>query len=52
MKESDLWKVVFSQVSLKHVNLYELPLPQIDIILEREFLEVRKLQIVDEDLHT
>jgi hypothetical protein len=43
MKESDIWKVVFDNMTLKYARLDELPLTKLDILLEKEFYDIRRL---------
>eukprot|EP00347_Sterkiella_histriomuscorum_P009470 403341089 len=55
MKESDIWIQVYEQLDILqpslNKSLWELPITKLDIILEKEFSLIRKLQIIDEDAH-
>ncbi|CDW91739.1 UNKNOWN [Stylonychia lemnae] len=51
MRESDIWRVVFANLNILYPRLWEFDIGQLDKILEKEFMQVRRTQIIDEDTH-
>ena len=52
MKDSDLWRAVFERLNYKHNNVWDKPVSVLDILLEKEFFDVRSPMIKDEQLIT
>ena len=52
MKDSDLWRAVFERLNYKYNNVWDKPVSVLDILLEKEFFDVRSPMIKDEQLIT
>jgi hypothetical protein len=41
MKKSELWQIAYDNLSIKHKEIWSLPLQRLDILLEMEFRDLR-----------
>ena len=41
MKTSEIWKIVYENITIKYCSVWESPIKFIDMALEKEFKEVR-----------
>ena len=42
MKDSEIWQTIYGILNIKYKNLWELPISKLDILLEKEFYDLRK----------
>jgi hypothetical protein len=49
MKTSPLWQQVYANLSIIYSRLWELPMPTLDILLEKQFLDLRQPLILEDE---
>ena len=51
MQKSEVWKLVFEILNQTKQDLWSEPIAKLDILLEKQFYDIRSKQLKDEDYY-